>query len=145
MFLAITISLVLILVGALIVIGGAMFLRRYLFRGISLRLALVFSQSALIVLCIVLYPTDVFCPPGPFDDVYASYMVIPGIHIYLPAAHAAVWLQPHLMKAFSFHTASLLIIIFIPGFICLILGAVQWFLIGTLWQRQGLTRRCSEP
>ncbi len=143
MFVAVAMLVVLVLLGGLAVIGFAAFLRRYLPR-LSLPVSFSLSHSVLVLLCIGLYPTDIFFPSIPFDDVYISYLIIPGLHIYWLATQVLPLVDPYLMTKFSFHTASLISIVFIPGLICLFLGGIQWYFIGGLWQRRGLTMRWSE-
>ena len=103
------------------------------------------SHSILVLLCIAVYPTGIFFPDIPFDDVYISYLIVPGLHIYWLATLALPLVDPYLMTTFSFHTASLISIVFIPGLVCLFLGGIQWYFIGAFWQRRGLTMRWSEP
>jgi hypothetical protein len=47
----------------LIVVCLAALIRRYVFRAISLAGALAISNAAIVLVCMALYPTDIFCHP----------------------------------------------------------------------------------
>lgn len=128
--------LIVLMIGAaqVVVIWLASLVRRYVLRTVSLAGALAISHAAIVLGCMALYPTDIFCPPGPYDDVYYSYMFVPGLHIAWLGENVAFAFWPKLQTMMSFHAASLLCIVVIPGFVCLVLGTLQWYLIGLLWR-----------
>lgn len=79
-----------------------------------------------------LYPTEIFVPAIPYDDVYLIYLLFPGFHIYIIAGQLSNQLFPWLLTKMSSHAASVLCIVFIPGIIGIILGGLQWYFIGKL-------------
>ena len=132
--LALVLGIPLFCIGAVPIIGLAVILRRY-FKTLSSAWRLAISHASIVLLCVALYPTDIFCPPGMYDDIYFSLMFVPGLHIYFPAARLAGAFWPKLQTIMSFHAASILCIVFIPGIICLFVGSFQWYLIGRFYQR----------
>lgn len=127
------------LIGAVIVVGFGVILRRRLLRRASLPSALATSHATIVVISIALYPIRVLCASAPFDDVYLPFMLVPGIHIYW----LGYWLgrcidlafHSQLLAMLSFHSVSVLVLVVIPGIICLLVGTLQWYLLGHLWQR----------
>jgi len=97
---------------------------------VSLPWTLVALHTAILLPIIALYPTGIFTPDIPYDDVYMAYFLIPGFHIYWPGILLAQAVKPLLNHALSAHLASIIGIVLIPGFTGLILGGIQWYLIG---------------
>jgi hypothetical protein len=129
-------ALAFLLVGGLPIIVMARFLRRRRFaKHLSFPVALVMVHSAVILFCIALYPTDIFVPDIPFDDVYIPFLFFPGILVYWIGQQAADLVWPWLQGEMSFHSASIMCIIFIPGLVGLVFGGVQWYFIGLLIKR----------
>lgn len=127
-----------LLIGSLLVVAGAVVIRR-IFPMMSLPVALVLSQAAIILSAIALAPTDIFIPNIPFDDLYVAYFYVPGPHIYVLAhlVSGAVWnfASSGLLHALPYHLASIVAIVVLPGIVGLTIGTIQWFLIGLAWQR----------
>jgi hypothetical protein len=95
-------------------------------------------HTAVITGITALYPTKLFIPSSPFDDVYVAYMIAPGFHIYVPSAIYASRLWPWLRTIMPEHQASMTSIVFIPGILGTIIGGIQWYLIGlaVVWFRR---------
>jgi hypothetical protein len=104
-------------------------------RSLPIRFAAL--HTALISGLTAIYPTGLFTLP-PYDDVFVAYMAVPGFHIYIPCAMFAYSLWPWLQTVLSYRSASLTCIIFIPGTLGLILGGIQWYMIGqaVVWYRR---------
>jgi hypothetical protein len=73
---------------------------------------------------------------SPYGDVYAPYLLVPGIHILYPADRVFGgpvfhWLLGH-MESFP---ASVLCVIVGPGLVGLAVGGAQWWLVGAAWDR----------
>ena len=103
-----------------------------LFRRLSLPGKLVVVHTSIITAAVALYPTELFIPGAPFDDVYIIYLLVPGIHIYMIAMQLSVVLFPWLLLLTTRHAASVLCIVFIPGAVGIIAGGLQWYFIGKL-------------
>lgn len=102
------------------------------FINLSLAGKLVTIHSAIILLAILLYPTEIFFLDKPFDDLYPIYFFVPGIHICWLGGQVSRIVQAFLFSIYSPHTASILGIVIIPGFVGLVVGGVQWYLIGKI-------------
>ncbi|MEI8289603.1 MAG: hypothetical protein WCH99_09020 [Verrucomicrobiota bacterium] len=115
-------------IGGVFVVGFGLMLRRWILRRASLPVLLAVSHAVIVVTSITLYPTYIFCVAPPFDDMYWAFMLVPGIHIY--------WLGYWLGGCVDHYLhSSLIVLLIIPGIVCLILGTLQWYLLGHLWQR----------
>jgi len=142
--LGIGISVLLFSIGATAVIAGALLLLRFEpLRRVSFPWLLVIVHSAILMVCMALYPTEVFSPDIPFDDVYTAYYFVPGPCIYLLGFRVAHLLWPWIQTVLSYHTGSIVCMVLIPGVVGLLGGAAQWYVIGWLLQRFGLTMRLS--
>jgi hypothetical protein len=118
------------LLGAAVICGLAYFLRRR-FSDLTLPLALVISHSALLLLCVALYPTGIFTADIPFDDLYFAYFLFPGTHIDFAVGKFIIEpLTPVAFRLMSPRLASLVGIVFLPGLLGLFLGGLQWYFIG---------------
>ena len=102
------------------------------FRRLSLPVKLVVIHTLIISVAMALYPTDIFIPDAPYDDVYIIYMLVPGFHIYMIVVQLSHQLFPWLLTKMSHYTASVLCIVFIPGVVGIIIGGLQWYIIGKM-------------
>ena len=128
-------------IGSVPIIISALVISNW-FKRVPCRWALALAHAVIVVLCMAMYKTDIFCPPGPFDDVYASYLFVPGIHIYwLIQAFLSAPFWQRWLHGLPFHTASLLEIVFIPGVVGALVGSVQWYLLGSLLERTRFGKR----
>jgi hypothetical protein len=71
---------------------------------------------------------------SPYGHLYPPYFFVPGEHIYGPVSQlfkgpVFLWLLGY-MKSFP---ASVLCIIVGPGFVGMLVGGLQWYLIGAVW------------
>jgi hypothetical protein len=114
-----------------------------LFRRLSPPGKLVVVHTLIILAAMALYPTEIFIPAPPFDDIYSIYFLVPGLHIMLIGMQVSHLLFPWLLTLMSHYAASILCIVFIPGVVGIILGGVQWYFIGKFiflikeeWQRR---------
>jgi len=118
------------------VIGCGFLLRRILSRRLSLATALAISCAAIVTVSTALYPTPIFWANAHgFDDVYWIFILVPGVHIYQLGRLIGFAVAPSLEPVTSFHTASIFALVIIPGVIGVLLGSLQWYLIGRLWQK----------
>jgi hypothetical protein len=134
------------LMGAIPVIYLGLMLRWYVIRRASLAAALAVSHAIITAIDIALYLTPIFWSNiHGFDDIYWIFMFIPGVHIYQLGRLIAYSIAPHLDATMSYHSASIMILVIIPGIICLLLGTLQWYLIGRVcqWLWHGI--RASAP
>ena len=113
---------------------------------VSLPWTLVALHTAILIPIIALYPTGIFTPDVPYDDVYAAYFFVPGFHIYWPGILLAQAMKPLLRHTFSAHLASVFGVVLIPGFTGVVLGGIQWYLIGwMLTKRNAASQRAIRP
>lgn len=81
----------------------------------------------------------------PFGDVYPPYLIVPGIHILWATAEMGRWCGLHLNGLFEPYTVSVISVVIVPGVAGIILGAVQWYVIGSVADyfggRMSLNRR----
>ena len=71
------------LVGAVLVIAGALTLRRFFLNGPRrLSAQLVISHSLIVLVIMVLGWAGIFIPSIPYDDVDIGYFFVPGILLY---------------------------------------------------------------
>ena len=109
--------------------------------GTGLRLAA--AHSLVIFGFLVVAPIYIYLTwDSPYGDVYGPYLLVPGIHIYYPVnllfgGPVFHWLLGH-TESFP---ASVLCVIVGPGLGALVIGGVQWWLVGTLWDRLTRLRR----
>ncbi len=99
---------------------------------LSLPIKLVVIHTTIIFVAIALYPTGIFIPKTPYDDVYIIYLLVPGIHIFMIGVTLSQQLWPWLLTKMSHYTASVICIVFIPGIVGIIVGGLQWFVIGKI-------------
>jgi hypothetical protein len=134
-FFALAVAIICALVGAGIVISGALLIRRISSNNsVLLPRHLVISHSLTISMFMVLGLTGISIPSEPFDDICGLYFLVPGIHILFVGGKIAVACSPTFFKMFSNHEASMIGIVIIPGMTGLILGGLQWYLLGYLFQ-----------
>ena len=123
-------------VGAGLVIAGALLIRRFFSTDSRLLPRhFVISHSLIILTFMALAPTGIFYGPEPVDDIYGLYLLAPGIHLFWLGEQISWVCSPGLFKMFSNHEASMIGIVIIPGLTGLILGGIQWFLLGCLFQK----------
>lgn len=120
---------------ALAISATCIILLRWEQRSLPIRFAAL--HTALISGLTATYPTGLFTLV-PYDDVFVAYVAVPGFHIYVPSAMFAHSLWPWLQTVLPYRSASLTCIVFIPGTLGLILGGIQWYMIGrvVVWYRQ---------
>jgi len=123
-----------LLIGPLMIVAGAVIIRRIV-PMMSLPIALVLSQAAIILSAMALAPTDIFIPNIPFDDLYVAYFYVPGPHIYVLAHWVSGFASSGLLHILPYHLASIVAIVVLPGIVGLTIGTLQWFLLGLAWQR----------
>ncbi len=104
----------------------------YLFRRLTLPVKLVVVHTFIILVSMALYPTGIFIPSIPYDNVYMIYYLVPGIHIYMIGVQISHQLFPWLLTKMSQHSASVLCIVFIPGVVGIFVGGLQWYFIGKM-------------
>jgi hypothetical protein len=123
-------------IGATLVICFGLLLRRWVLHRVSLAAALAISHAVIVATFMALYRVPFFWP-GPDGDVYIPFMLVPGIHIYFPACwlgrHVDLAFRSGLLERMSFHSASVLVLLIIPGIVCFLVGTLQWYLLGRLW------------
>ena len=73
---------------------------------------------------------------SPYGDLYFPYFFVPGIHIdhfarQLFKGPVFLWLLQY-MESFP---ASVLCIIVGPGLVGMLVGGLQWYIIGAVWDR----------
>jgi hypothetical protein len=122
------------LVGGALVWGLACMFR-WRFPRMALPIAFASSHTALLLLAVALFPTDIFIPNIPFDDLYTAYFFIPGTHIWLIGQSISNASLSFLFARMSSHWASITGIVFIPGFVGMVLGGLQWYAMGNVVQR----------
>jgi hypothetical protein len=106
-----------------------------------------------LVLC-PLYIAAERAADSPYGDVFVPYLLVPGAHIYRPASEwfgrvAFPWLVGR-MESFP---ASVICVVVGPWLVGLLVGGVQWYLLGAVWdrlvgrrgQKNGHSRFPSEP
>ncbi|HEX8369244.1 MAG TPA: hypothetical protein VF604_11940 [Pyrinomonadaceae bacterium] len=103
-----------------------------LFGGLSLPAKLAAIHTLIISASMALYPTGIFIPGMPYDDVYIIYLLAPGIHIFMIAMLLSHQLFPWLLMIMSPRAASVLGVVFIPGLVGIIIGGWQWYFIGKI-------------
>lgn len=107
---------------------------RWRFPRMALPSAFASSHTALLLLAVALFPTDIFIPNIPFDDLYTAYFFIPGTHIFLIGLWISNASNSFPFAHMSFQWASMTGIVFIPGFVGMVLGGLQWYAIGNVVQ-----------
>ena len=138
-------TILLFLIGATpIIIGGILVRRSRPSLRVPFPWLLVIIHTVILGVCIALYPTGAFFADIPYDDGYIAYLFVPGPYVYWLGVQAAHLLWPWLQTEMSFHAASIVCIVYIPGLVGLLVGTVQWYVIGYLMQKLGLTMRLSE-
>lgn len=126
-------------IGAIPVIGLGLALRRWILRRASLPVALAVSHALIVIVSIALYRVDIFWAGPPVDDVYVPFAFVPGFPVHLLGYMLGGWVdhafRSDLLTMMSFNTFSILTLVIIPGVVCLLLGTLQWYLLGRLWLR----------
>lgn len=137
-------------VGAMLVVGLAQLLR------LSRRLArvstgLLLAASHTIIVCgwlalAPLYIAAERAADSPYGDVFGPYLLVPGAHIYHPAN---VWFGqvafPCLLGRMESFPASVICVVVGPGLVGLLVGGIQWYLLGAGWDRLVGRRAEAEP
>lgn len=95
------------------------------------------AHSLTIIGFLVVAPLYVWATWGsPYGDVYVPYLLVPGIHIYHPANRLfAAEVFHWLLRYMDALPASILYVIVGPGLVGVVVGGLQWWLIGTAWDR----------
>ena len=104
----------------------------YLFGGLSLPAKLAALHALIILAAMAFYPTDIFIPDAPYDNVYIIYALVPGIHILMIATALSQLLFPWLLTIMPPRAASVLCVVFITGSVGILLGGWQWYFIGKI-------------
>jgi len=97
-------------------------------KGWSLPWILVAMHGVILVALMALYPFLI--SERPADYLYGPYMFVLGLHLLVPGDMLAQALFPRLLKSVSYHRASILCIVFVPGIVGLVSGALQWYWVG---------------
>jgi hypothetical protein len=130
--LLVLISIPLTLISAPFVVGCALFFRRITpARVFSLPVFLAAGQGIVISLSMALFPCGIFNNLG---DVFPPYLLVPGAFIY--AVTDVLILGPLSNPLFSrlpYQSANILLLVVIPGLAGIILGGLQWYLLGRIW------------
>jgi hypothetical protein len=123
-------------VGAGLVTGGALLIRRFVLQASRMHAVHFVTSHSLIILTLMALGWEGFLiPPGFYDDVCWPYLFVPGFHLYWIGGQIAQTFSPSLFKMFSSHEASMIGIVIIPGLTGLILGGLQWYILGYLFQK----------
>lgn len=124
-------------IGALPIIYLAVLLRRRILPKSSLPVALAASHAIIVIVSIALYWVPIFWERPPFDDMYVPFILVPGAHIYFfghwLGFHLTDASRPQLLSMMSSYDLSVLALVIIPGAVCLLLGTLQWYLLGHFW------------
>jgi len=136
--------------GAMLVLGLAQLFRlsRRLAR-LSTSLRLVVSHTLIVCVWLALSPLYIAAEraaESPYGDVFVPYLLVPGVHIYYPVCVwfgqvAFPWLLGH-MESFP---ASVVCVVVGPGVVGLVIGGLQWYLLGTVWECLAGKRERAEP
>jgi hypothetical protein len=126
--------------GAAGVVGLSLLLRQ-LSRVGRLRTGAVLAGSHTLVVCgfLCLAPLYIAAEQeavSPYGDVYVPYLLVPGVHIYHPVSvlfGKAVF--PWLLVYMESFPASVICVVVGPGLVGLLVGGVQWYLLGAIWDR----------
>ncbi|HSQ57036.1 MAG TPA: hypothetical protein VLM40_14960 [Gemmata sp.] len=125
-----------ILIGALLLLVARV--RRW---GTGCRLAV--AHTLVVLGFMTIAPLEIRANWGsPYGDLYFPYFFVPGVHIYffvnqLFNGQVFIWLLGY-MESFP---ASVLCIIVGPGLLGMLVGDLQWYLIGAIWDRVLAERR----
>jgi hypothetical protein len=140
---AMGVFLLVIGLGAIIVVGVAHLLRQSsrLSRLSTGRLLLI--SHTLIVLFFLLVAPLMSASEPQYSDVYLPYLLVPGIHIYHPSnlLFGRV-VFPRLLESMESYPASVLCIEIGPGLVGLLVGGLQWYILGFCWDR--LAGKCQQ-
>ena len=128
------------LASALVVANAALVMQafpRLTRRGTGLHLAA--THTLLLLAAMAVAPLLIFVMwDSPYGDVYLPYFVVPGLHINIPANRFFGGVAfPWLLGFMGSFPASILCLIVGPGLVGLLVGGVQWYLIGAAWDRVG--------
>jgi hypothetical protein len=118
--------------GALV--WGLAYMFRWRFPRMALPIAFASSHTALLLLAVALFPTEIFIPNIPFDDLYTAYFCIPGTHILLIGLSISKASSSFLFAHLPSHWASITGIVFVPGIVGMVLGGLQWYAMGNVVQ-----------
>jgi hypothetical protein len=121
-------------IGVIAVVYSGYLLRKFLFRRMSLAVSLAISNAIIIIVSMALYPTSIFVSDIPDDDIYLPYYFVPGFLICVLGAGIGDDLGPWLVTKMSNYQAAAMAVAIIPGIVCILLGSLQWCLIGLLSQ-----------
>jgi hypothetical protein len=115
-----------------IIIGYSAYLFRATHQLCQWRWLLLCSYCFWQILTIIIAPIVLLIvgEDGGYGDVYFPYMIMPGTHIYFPAAWVGRLVFPQLLSMFSQFTASVISVVILPGMVSLLVGSLQWYLIG---------------
>jgi hypothetical protein len=137
-------------IGAALVIGIALLLRLFP-RLARLRPGPLLAVSHSLIICGLLAYSPLYiaaerAAASPYGDVFVPYLLVPGIHIYYPAS---VWFGqvafPWLLGYMESFPASVICVVIGPGLAGLFAGGLQWYVLGSLWQRLANWRTEAEP
>jgi hypothetical protein len=79
---------------------------------------------------------------SPYGDAYVPYLLVPGIHVTYPADQLfAGPVFRGLLGYMESFPASVLCVIIGPGIVGVALGGVRWWMVGTVWDGVGPSKR----
>jgi hypothetical protein len=122
-------------VGATLVVGFSQLLRLFP-RLAVLPTGLLLAASHTLVICMWLALSPLYIAAvwgSPYGDVFVPYLLVPGVHVYWQwfAPKVFPWL---LGRMESFHASGICVIL-LPGMVGLLVGGLQWYLLGAAWDR----------
>jgi hypothetical protein len=88
--------------------------------------------TALIAAALSYFLRWIDCPP-PFDDIYPPYFFISGPASFFVAVFVSEKCSRPLLSVLTYHHASVIAILIVPGLINAVLGGVQWYWITRLF------------
>lgn len=108
------------------------------------RLTIYFTITVLVAFLVhpieFIFPESLV-PSPPFDDIYMPYMIM-GFHIFYFSGSISHYLfSETLFKLFDSRTASYIGIFYLPGIFGLIIGTVQWYFVGIIYEYLTLKRK----
>lgn len=73
---------------------------------------------------------------SPYGDVYPLYLLVPGLHIYHPSGiFFGNVVFPQLLGVMDSFPASVLCVVVGPGVVGMLVGGLQWYVLGVAWDR----------
>jgi hypothetical protein len=73
---------------------------------------------------------------SPYGDLYPPYLLVPGLHIYHPSSSFfGDVVFPQLLGIMDSFPASVLCVVVGPGLVGMLVGGLQWYVLGVVWDR----------